>query len=91
LTKDRSWTQDYKTVGYGVVSTHPAKSAQAKKPTTISRLTSASDIIGNSKSHAYYLPEGCPIHDKVSSRNQITFESESAAKLAGYGKAGSFK
>ena len=49
------------------------------------------DIIGNSKSHVYHQPEGCPSYDKVSSKNQITFESESAAQSAGYRKAGNCK
>ena len=88
VTNDRRWTQDYKTVGDGVISTLTAKS---QKPTTLSHATTAGDIIGNSKSHSYHLPEGCPSYDKISSKNQVTFASESAAQLAGYRKAGNCK
>lgn len=91
VTKDRLWTQGYKTVGDGIVSSLPAKAAPSPKLTTISRSTPAGDIIGNSKSHVYHLPKGCPSYDKVSAKNQIAFESESAAQSAGYRKAGNCK
>ena len=91
VTQERRWTQGYKTVGDGVAIGLTAKSVQSQKPTSVSRSTSVGSIIGNSKSHVYHLPEGCPIHHKVSSRNQVTFDSESAAKSAGYRKAGNCK
>ncbi|WP_349970115.1 endonuclease [Pseudomonas caspiana] len=87
VTKDRIWTQGYKTVGDGIVSSLPAKAAPSPKLTTTGRSTPAGDIIGNSKSHVYHLPEGCPSYEKVSAKNQIAFESESAAQSAGYRKA----
>ncbi|MEE4622376.1 endonuclease [Pseudomonas alliivorans] len=91
VTKDRIWTQGYKTLGDGIVSSLPAKALPSPKPTTTGRSTPAGDIIGNSKSHVYHLPEGCPSYEKVSAKNQIAFESESAAQSAGYRKAGNCK
>ena len=91
VTQERRWTQGYKTVGDGVAIGLTAKSVQSQKPTSVSRSTSVGSIIGNSKSHVYHLPEGCPSYDKVSSKNQVTFESEYAAKSAGYRKAGNCK
>ena len=91
VTQERRWTQGYKTVGDGVAIGLTAKSVQSQKPTSVSRSTSVGSIIGNSKSHVYHLPEGCPSYDKVSSKNQVTFDSESAAKSAGYRKTGNCK
>jgi deoxyribonuclease-1 len=87
VTNDRIWTQGYKTVGDGIVSSLPAKAAPSPKATTSARSPYAGGIIGNSKSHIYHLPEGCSSYDKVSATNQIAFESESAAQSAGYRKA----
>jgi deoxyribonuclease-1 len=91
VTNDSSWTKGYKTVGDGVLSALPANSTQSPKPIVATRSTTAWDIIGNSKSHVYHLPEGCPSYDKVSSKNQMTFDSESADQSAGYHKGGNCK
>jgi hypothetical protein len=39
----------------------------------------------------YQLSEDCPSYDQVSTKNQNTFDSESAAQAAGYRKAGNCK
>ncbi|WP_407310425.1 endonuclease [Pseudomonas sp. nanlin1] len=89
VTRERTWTAGYKTVGDGVISSLPGKTAGAKK--TADASAPAGKIIGNSRSHVYHLPEGCPGYAQVSSKNQVTFASESAAQSAGYRKAGNCK
>jgi deoxyribonuclease-1 len=91
VTRDRTWTQGYKPVGDGVVNAIPTRASQPAKPTTIARSTSSGAIIGNSNSHVYHLPEGCPNYGSVASKNQMTFKSESEAQAAGYRKAGNCK
>nr|WP_244159500.1 endonuclease [Pseudomonas marginalis] len=91
VTQESIWNQGYKTVGDEVAIGLTAKSAQSQKPTSVSPSTSVGSIIGNGKSHVYNPPEGCPSYDKVSSKTQVTSESESAAKSAGYRKAGNCK
>ncbi len=89
VTRERTWTAGYKTVGDGVVSALPGKTAAAK--TTAAPSAPAGKIVGNSRSHIYHLSEGCPGYAQVSSKNQVTFSSESAAQSAGYRKAGNCK
>jgi deoxyribonuclease-1 len=88
VTHDRTWSQGYQTVGDGVVSALPTQAGLSTKPATVARSISTGGIIGNSKSHVYHLPEGCPDYDKVSAKNQTSFASETAAQAAGYRKAG---
>lgn len=88
VTRERTWTQGYKPVGDGVVSALPTRTSKAAAPPTNAGSVTATSIIGNSNSHVYHLPEGCPSYDKVSSKNRIAFKSESAAQAAGYRKAG---
>lgn len=92
VSRARTWTQGYKPVGDGVVSAIPQKTAQATKQPEAQkpapRASSAGVIIGNLNSHIYHLPQGCPSYDKVSSKNRISFDSESKARAAGYRKAG---
>jgi len=88
VTKDRTWTPGYKTVGDGVISALPTQPMPSPTAVTSARSMSAGTIIGNSNSHVYHLPAGCPSYEKVSIKNQIAFKSESAARSAGYRKAG---
>jgi len=88
VTRDRTWTAGYKTVGDGVISALPTQPTPSPTPVTTARSMSAGNIIGNSKSHVYHLPVGCPSYEKVSTKNQIAFKSEAAARSAGYRKAG---
>jgi deoxyribonuclease-1 len=93
VTGDRQWTQGYKAVGDGVVSAvpiNPPRATTAAQP-TLASTTKAGLIIGNRKSQVYHLSMGCPSYDQVSAKNQITFDSESAAQAAGYRKAGNCK
>ena len=88
VTRDRTWTAGYKTVGDGVISALPTQPTPSPTPVTTAGSMSAGAIIGNSKSHVYHLPVGCPSYEKVSSKNQVAFKSEAAARSAGYRKAG---
>ena len=88
VTRDRTWTAGYKTVGDGVISALPTQPTPSPTPATTARSMSVGNIIGNSKSHVYHLPVGCPSYEKVSTKNQIAFKSEAAARSAGYRKAG---
>ena len=91
VTGDRRWTQGYKTVGDGLVSAIPVKAQQAAAQPTLASAIGGSLIIGNRKSQVYHLSQGCPGYEQVSAKNQITFDSESDAKAAGYRKAGNCK
>ena len=91
VTGERSWTPGYKPKGDGVVSTLPAKSSKPASQPTVASASAGGAIIGNSSSHLYHLPEGCPSYGKVSVKNQVTFRSEPAAQAAGYRKAGNCK
>ncbi len=44
-------------------------------------------VVGNRNSHIYHLP-GCVDYSKVAERNRVNFDSEDAARQAGYRKAG---
>ncbi|WP_296267851.1 endonuclease [Pseudomonas sp. UBA6562] len=87
----RQWTQGYRPVGDGLVSALPAGSAAASKPSTApvaKAQASHGSIVGNSNSHLYHLPSGCPSYDKVAAKNRVSFESEAQAQAQGYKKAG---
>ncbi|WP_459205526.1 endonuclease [Pseudomonas sp. MLB6B] len=87
----RQWTQGYRPVGDGLVSALPAASAAASKPPTApvaKAQASHGSIVGNSNSHLYHLPSGCPSYDKVAAKNRVSFESEAQAQAQGYKKAG---
>ena len=88
VTNDRTWTQGYKTVGDGIVSSIPDRASRPASPPTVTRSTSTGVIIGNRNSHVYHLPHGCPSYAKVAAKNQMSFESESQAQAAGYQRAG---
>ncbi|RRV05244.1 deoxyribonuclease I [Pseudomonas sp. v388] len=88
VTHERTWTQGYKPVGDGVVSALPKRTSQTAAPRSDAGSVTTTSVIGNSNSHVYHLPEGCPSYDKVSAKNRIAFKSESAAQAAGYRKAG---
>ncbi|WP_426110939.1 endonuclease [Pseudomonas sp. DSP3-2-2] len=87
VTNARTWTQGYKTVGDGIVSTIPDRAS----PPAVTRSTSAGVIIGNRNSRVYHLPHGCPSYANVAAKNQMSFESESEAQAAGYRRAGNCK
>nr|WP_314486807.1 endonuclease [uncultured Pseudomonas sp.] len=87
----RQWTQGYRPVGDGLVSALPGTSAAAGKPSTApvaKAQASHGSIVGNSNSHLYHLPSGCPSYDKVAAKNRVSFESEAQALAQGYKKAG---
>ena len=46
----------------------------------------AAPVVGNRRSRLYHLP-GCPGHSATSPRNAVRFESEQAARQAGYRRA----
>ncbi len=89
VTGQRSWASGYKPSGDGVVSALPPRAVKTlpAEPKVISS-SSAGAIVGNKNSHIYHLPTGCPSYAKVSSKNRISFGSESEATAAGYRKAG---
>lgn len=91
VTGERSWTTGYKPKGEGVVSAVPAKDPKPTAQPSVASASAGGAIIGNSKSHLYHLPEGCPSYSKVSVKNQVTFRSEPDAQAAGYRKAGNCK
>ena len=91
VTGERRWSQGYKAVGEGVVSAMPVNPPRAAAQQTLASTSAAGSIIGNRNSHIYHLSMGCPGYAQVSTKNQITFDSESAAQSAGYRKAGNCK
>jgi deoxyribonuclease-1 len=88
VTHERTWTQGYKTVGDGVVSAIPERASRSVAPPPVMPASATGMIMGNRNSHVYHLPQGCPSYDKVASKNQIAFDTESDAQAAGYRKAG---
>lgn len=87
----RQWTQGYRPVGDGLVSALPGTSTAAGKPSTApvaKAQASHGSIVGNSNSHLYHLPSGCPSYHKVAAKNRVSFESEAQAQAQGYKKAG---
>ncbi|MDF0731671.1 endonuclease [Pseudomonas entomophila] len=95
VTGERSWTPGYKPVADGVASgiatPAPKPAAQATLAKAGNATPAAGAIIGNQKSHLYHLPSGCPGYAQVSTKNQVSFESETQAQAAGYRKAGNCK
>ncbi|WP_341520091.1 endonuclease [Pseudomonas sp. G.S.17] len=91
VTNDRTWTQGYKTVGDGVVSSIPDRASPPAAQPPVTRSASTGAIIGNRNSHVYHLPHGCPSYDKVAAKNRMSFQSESEALAAGYQRAGNCK
>jgi hypothetical protein len=77
--------------------THPTSSmvtatdltaAVANSGATTGSIPSGGEVVGDSSTHAYYLP-WCTQAGKISKTNEVTFATEDAAKSAGYtaGKA----
>ena len=89
VTGERIWTRGYKPAGEGVPHTRP--SATIKQTAQAKSINTAGPIIGNRNSRVYHLSSGCPSYDSVSAKNKVPFSSESAAKAAGYKKAGNCK
>lgn len=52
------------------------------------RAAGGKPVIANRRSGVYHLPTGCPGYDKVSAHNRVVFESQEAARAAGYRIAG---
>jgi len=88
VTGQRSWTPGYKPAGDGIVNPIPQRVAKSASAPEVISTASTGVIIGNRNSHVYHLPSGCPSYDKVATKNQITFGSESEAEAAGFRKAG---
>ncbi|WP_153772782.1 endonuclease [Pseudomonas sp. MNR3A] len=88
VSGERRWTVGSKTVGDGVVSGVADKPIKATPQPTLAKASMTGTIIGNQNSHVYHLPSGCPGYNQVSAKNQVSFESESQARAAGYRKAG---
>jgi deoxyribonuclease-1 len=88
VTGERRWSQGYKAVGDGVVNAIPVNSPRAPVQPTLASASGVGSIIGNRKSQVYHLSVGGPGYGQVSTKNQITFDSESEAQAEGYGKAG---
>lgn len=88
VTGERSWTPGYKPAGDGIVNPIPHRVAKSASAPEVISTASTGVIIGNRNSHVYHLPSGCPSYDKVATKNQITFGSESEAEAAGFRKAG---
>jgi len=91
VTRERQWSQGYKAVGDGVVSTISSNPKQTpSKPTQVSA-ASTGPILGNRHSHVYHLATGCPGYTQVAQKNQVSFSSEPEAQAAGFRKAGNCK
>jgi deoxyribonuclease-1 len=86
VTGERRWSQGYKAVGDGVVSTIPANPPRVGAQPTLASANGIGVIIGNRKSQVYHLSVGCPGYGQVSEKNQVSFtsESEAQAQAAGY-------
>jgi deoxyribonuclease-1 len=91
VTGERRWTQSYKVVGDGLVSTIPVNPTRVTSQPTLASAADSGSIIGNRNSHVYHLSAGCPGYAQVAPKNQMTFDSESDALAAGYRKAGNCK
>lgn len=82
VTGERSWIKGYKPRGDGLKGT-------ALKAGNQPVSASSEPVVGNKNSDIYHLPGGaCPSYNCVAERNRDYFPSESAAKMAGYRKAG---
>jgi deoxyribonuclease-1 len=82
VTGERQWTRGYKPRGEGLKGT-------VLKTGNQPLLQSSQPVIGNKNSDVYHLPSGvCPSYNRVAEKNREYFQSESAAKAAGYRKAG---
>lgn len=88
VTGQRLWTPGYEPAADEIVSPIPPRVAKALPASHVISTASAGAIIGNKNSHVYHLPSGCPSYDKVATKNQTTFGSESEAEAAGFRKAG---
>jgi deoxyribonuclease-1 len=87
VTGQRSWTPGYKPAADGIMSPIPPKVAKSLPAHQVISTASAGAIIGNTNSHVYHLPTGCPSYDKVTAKNQMKFDSEAEAQAAGFRKA----
>lgn len=82
VTGERTWIKGYKPRGDGLKGTELKAGNQPVS-------ASSEPVIGNKNSDIYHLPDGvCPSYNRVTERNGDYFPSESAAKMAGYRKAG---
>lgn len=96
VTGEREWTLGYRSSRDGVSAADSAKGRPVGPPSighsnpgnTVGPGNTAGAVIGNANSRVYHLPTGCPGYGSIAPRNQRRFESESAAKAAGFRKAG---
>jgi deoxyribonuclease-1 len=82
VTGERQWTLGYKPFGEGLKGTVLKAGNQLLQQ-------SSPPVIGNKNSDVYHLPGGvCSSYNRVIEKNREYFQSQSAAKAAGYRKAG---
>lgn len=90
VTGERHWVPGYKPLAEGVLSGSGQQPFQSRPAPalTVSQTASLGGVRGNSRSHVYHLPQGCPSYEQIGAQNRVEFESEEAAVKAGYRKAG---
>jgi len=102
VTGESKWVMGYKPRGGGVgnsganLAEVPVPVPSAFKPVAITSATSATSaasassgpVYGNKRSGVYHLPHGCPSYNQISAKNRVQFNTEAAAKAAGFSKAG---
>lgn len=90
VTGERKWVPGYKPLSEGLagsVEAPPIADPQSA-PREATQLATSGVVRGNSRSHVYHLPRGCPSYEQVAERNRVEFSTEEAAVKAGYRKAG---
>ena len=75
VTGERSWTLNHRNSREGLVSVV----ADASRTPASTEST---------RSAVYHLPQGCPSYNAMKPSNRVNFDSEAAARAAGYRKAG---
>jgi deoxyribonuclease-1 len=90
VTGERRWSQGYKAVGDGVVSTIPANPPRVGAQPTLASANGIGVIIGNRKSQVYHLSVGCPGYGQVSEKNQVSFTSESESEAQAQAQAAGY-
>ncbi|SOC14593.1 deoxyribonuclease-1 [Alloalcanivorax xenomutans] len=85
VTGERSWTLNHRNSREGLVS---VVADASRTPASTESTRSAGPIHGNRNSKVYHLPQGCPSYNAMKPSNRVNFDSEAAARAAGYRKAG---
>lgn len=96
----RQWSEGHRNSGEGLrdsaqghVRRTPASSTSTASPTreapaSASSHGSTTSVRGNRRSQVYHLPQGCPGYSRMAQHNIIEFDSENAARAAGFRRAG---